>query len=103
MRTIVFCAASLAVALVVTDQVLASGPAAEASSAKAALVVVERAHKSDRSTTPIPVRMVPGVTIVPGRDSQDGRMARRLPDGCETAVSPLAKAAGNAPASRCVS
>jgi hypothetical protein len=96
MRKAVFCVAGLALAFVLADHVVVHGGGA---AAQAPNVTVNRALKGDRGD---PAPLAPAVTVVPKRHDAQDPLARRLPEGCEAAVSPLAKSAEQVRPARCL-
>jgi hypothetical protein len=96
MRNAVFCAASIALVLVLAEQVVAGAAGPDQ------VLGVNRALKGDRAAISSHVSPAPAMTIIPKNDDTQEPIARRIPEGCETAVSPLAKSAGHAPAARCL-
>jgi hypothetical protein len=109
MRNAILCAAGISLAIVTADQVLAGASLVAAT----ASTTVDRTLKADR-VVPTP-RTVAGaqrilkpagsvtVTPAPSGARRSPALDARIPEGCEPAVSPLAKAAGRLPASRCLS
>ena len=90
MRTHIVCAAGIALALVLTDQVVATG-----NDATTAISNVNRLTKADR--VPLPrVPVVPAAGILPKTEAAKPPAAK-MPEGCESTVSPLAKSATHAP------
>lgn len=131
MRKAVLCAAGIALAVVLTDQVVANNGISSSN-----FLSVDRSLKGDRETSslrsaaPITVRQemlrqemlrqerprTAGETPRAGEKPMSKRqeaerqgmeerpepVARQVPEGCETGVSPLAKSAARAPAARCI-
>ena len=98
MRTAIFCAAAISVALVWTDSVVANSMRSTGTS-------INRTLKADREMATQPGFSQPAFSpVASSRKSKLAPQAEGLvvPDGCETGVSPLAKAVG-APAALCVS
>ena len=88
MRNAIFCAAAISLAVVFTDQVVASGISSDKP-----LMNVDRTIKGDRENTP-------GQQTIQTPNTGE-RGTRSIPEGCEAAVSPLAKSASQSPA-RCL-
>ncbi|HET9904904.1 MAG TPA: hypothetical protein VFQ27_14500 [Xanthobacteraceae bacterium] len=94
MRGTIFCAAGIAAAIVLADQVVAAVGHDPAPSPQ-----VNRLSKGDREG---PALRQPTETVVPKRTGTQEPAASGLPEGCEAAVSPLAKSARNMPAALCL-
>ncbi len=95
MRRAVLCSAGFALALVLTDQVVATGSDAGSAISPS----VNRALKADRS---LHRSSAPAETVLPTAGRAKAPVPK-MPEGCETAVSPLAKSATHAPMARCLS
>jgi hypothetical protein len=99
MRNAVFCAAGIAVALVLAEQVVAGSVAAT----QQQTVNVERALKGDREVRVPTVVNAPPAAISREAPTVAAPSTQKTPEGCETGISPLAKSAATAPAALCLS
>jgi hypothetical protein len=99
MRNAIFCAASLALAIVAADQVVAGSTVTPANQ----MLSVDRSLKGDRAhMSGLPAEPGPATTLVPKSDKAEQPFSRHMPEGCEASVSPLAKAADSASAALCL-
>jgi hypothetical protein len=99
MRKTIICAAGLALAFVAADHVVAHSRAAAPTQDPA--FAVNRVLKGDRADT-ASIPLSPTVTVAPKKNGAREPFARRMPEGCEAAVSPLAKSAERGRPARCL-